>query len=77
MLNGYSGFAPQSYFNHFAALRDFPEPSSIDYLRDVGVTHVITISHLMSPDIMRALESHPDLKLISSDGDLKIYELRI
>ena len=77
MLNGYSGFAPQSYFNHVAALRDFPKPSSIDYLRDVGVTHVITISHLMSPDIMRALESHPDLKLISSDGDLKIYELRI
>ena len=77
MLNGYSGFTPLSYFRHAAALRAFPEPESIAYLRDVGVTHVIVIGHLMRPYTMRILESHSDFQLIFTDGNLKIYKLDV
>jgi uncharacterized membrane protein SirB2 len=40
LLNGYSGFAPPSYFDNYNALALFPDRASIQYLRDRGVTHV-------------------------------------
>lgn len=40
MLNGYSGLIPPSYERHWWALREFPSAVSLQYLRDVGVTHV-------------------------------------
>ena len=48
MLNGYSGFTPQSYLRHARAMEPFPDAASIRYLRQVGVTHVVVESPLMS-----------------------------
>ena len=75
MLNGYSGFRPQSYQRHAEALRPFPNQASIDYLREVGVTHVVVEGHLMSNSRLSALGRFSDLRLTFTDGSLRIYAL--
>ena len=75
MLNGYSGFTPQSYLRHAEALRPFPNRASIDYLLEVGVTHVVVEGHLMSDSRLSALDSFPELRLTFTDGSLRIYAL--
>jgi hypothetical protein len=76
MLNGYSGFTPQSYQRHVEALRVFPYETSIDYLREVGVTHVIVQGHLMSAIRMGLIERSPALQIAFTDGSLRIYVLK-
>ena len=75
MLNGYSGFTPQSYLRHVEALRPFPDPASIDYLREVGVTHVVVDAPLMRDTFLAALDRFPELELAFTDGSLRIYTL--
>jgi hypothetical protein len=75
MLNGYSGFKPASYYEHVRALASFPDRSSIDYLRSVGVTHVLVDSRQMRPAQVEALASFPELHLWQTDGNLRIYLL--
>lgn len=41
LVNGYSGFVPASYVEHYRALRVLPEPPAIDVLRRLGVTHIV------------------------------------
>ena len=75
MLNGYSGFTPQSYRRHVEAMRPFPDRASIDYLREVGVTHVVVQGHLMSDNRLAALDRFRELQLTFTDGSLRIYAL--
>ena len=75
MLNGYSGFAPPSYRRHADALRSFPHPESLDYLRSLGVTHVVVESHLMRNAVVAALPYIRELKLMFTDGNLLVYVL--
>ena len=75
MLNGYSGFTPPSYRRHAEALRAFPDRASIDYLREVGVTHLVVEGHLMSDNRLAALDRFPELQLTFTDGSLRIYTL--
>lgn len=41
ILNGYSGFLPASYVEHYSALENFPDARSLKALMDIGVTHVV------------------------------------
>jgi hypothetical protein len=75
MLNGYSGFIPQSYMRHARALEPFPDAASISYLREVGVTHVVVESPLMSTAFLAALGQFPELQLTVSNDSLRIYTL--
>ncbi len=76
MLNGYSGFTPQSYRRHVEAMLEFPNRASIDYLREVGVSHIIVEGHLMSDIRLGLIERSPALQLTFTDGDIRIYVLR-
>ena len=75
MLNGYSGFTPPSYVRHAEAMETFPDPTSIDYLRMMGVTHVVIQGHLMSDSFLASLDLFPELQLTFTDGSLRIYAL--
>ncbi|HUR35194.1 MAG TPA: hypothetical protein VM032_15430 [Vicinamibacterales bacterium] len=75
MLNGYSGFKPASYYEHVRRLATFPDQASIDYLRTVGVTHVLVDGRNMRPAQLEALPSYPELHLWQTDGNLRIYLL--
>ena len=77
MLNGYSGFTPPSYRRHADALRSFPQQESLDYLRSLGVTHVVVESDLMRNSVVAALPYIRELKLLFTDGKLHVYVLTV
>lgn len=71
ILNGYSGFTPDSYRRRTQTLWFFPEPWTIDEFRREGATHVMV--HLEkfggeAEDVRRVLPSLPGLELIAADG---------
>ena len=41
LVNGNSGFLPESYVEMYEDLKNFPAPSALDALRRRGITHVI------------------------------------
>lgn len=79
VMNGYSGVTPMSYRRHSERLWFFPEPRAFNELRDAGVTHVMV--HLEKfggelPDVVRALDVEPRLRLIAADRDgHRLYRL--
>ena len=75
MLNGYSGFTPASYGRHAAALADFPDETSVKYLQGVGVTHVLVDSRNLRRRQLDRLPQFQSLKLLVTDGNLRIYQL--
>ncbi len=76
MLNGYSGFYPPSFHRHTSGLRPFPDEQSLDYLRQVGVTHVIAVAHLMRPSVVAKLDTLTGLQLLYTDGNVPILRLQ-
>jgi hypothetical protein len=57
MLNGYSGFYPQSYIKLLIRVRSFPDSRSIAYLQQVGATVLVVHENRHSPArYLRALE---------------------
>ena len=48
LVNGYSGFIPESYVEQYEDLKDFPASSAIDALRRRGITHVIVHGQTLS-----------------------------
>ncbi len=57
MLNGYSGFYPQSYIKLLIRVRSFPDRRSIEYLQRAGATVLVVHENRHSPEgYQRALE---------------------
>ena len=74
-VNGYSGFMPLSFHKHAWELRGFPRPESLDYLRRVGVTHVVVDAERLSEPRLEVLEQALDLHLLAMEHGLRIYRL--
>ncbi|MGE3956219.1 MAG: hypothetical protein AB7H96_05825 [Vicinamibacterales bacterium] len=76
LVNGYSSFMPESYARSAAALVPFPEGDTLDYLKRLGVTHVIVFTGKVSDPRMARIEAHPDrLELWKTDPSARIYRL--
>jgi hypothetical protein len=80
MLNGYSSFAPDSFFQRAARLRALPAAAAIAELRALHVSHVV-VHRLRYDDSAGAgasagLRTHPDLEFLLEEGDIVIYRLR-
>lgn len=77
MLNGYSGFLPQSYRTHYERLRSFPDKGSIAYLRQVGVTHVAVHANLFAAkwgrEQLEAIDRSADVRPAIKSPGLTIY----
>jgi hypothetical protein len=79
LLNGYSGFTPVSYVEHYQAVSEFPDTASIAALRRFGVSHAVV--HLERYDAAGAkemsvsLRSAKGLELVAEDGGIRIYRL--
>jgi hypothetical protein len=73
MINGYSGFLPQSYRAHWAAVGAFPEPAAVEALAAIGVTHVVVHGREWAP----RLAATDALEAVVSDGDTGIYRLKL
>jgi hypothetical protein len=76
MLNGYSGYMPMSYIEHTQNLDNFPDERSLQYLKRQRVTRVLVDSRNMPGSSLARLADFPDLSLITTDGNLKIFELK-
>lgn len=76
LLNGYSGFVPGSYFEHYDAVGSFPGDSSIAALERLGVTHLIVHLDAYDADAAARLEQSPALTEITREPPIVLYRLR-
>jgi hypothetical protein len=76
LVNGYSSFIPESYNRHAAALAAFPETTSLEYLRQLGVTKVIVFTDKLSAPRLAQLDQRPELSLWKGDRSVRIYVLQ-
>jgi hypothetical protein len=76
MLNGYSGFRPESYDVTFERLQGFPDVASLQALRERGVTHVVIHGDQMGADARAAIARTAALQLLEEEDNLAIYHLR-
>ena len=70
LVNGYSGFLPRSYGEHWQATQTFPAVEALRALADIGVTHVVVHGSTTEADTMVALQK------LGSGDDTTIYGLR-
>lgn len=78
LVNGYSSFIPERYDREAAALDAFPEGTTLQYLRQLGVTHVIVFTNQLSAPRLAHLAEHSELSLWKEDRDrsVRIYLLK-
>ena len=76
LVNGYSSFIPVRYDREAVALDAFPEGTSLQYLRDLGVTHIVVFTNQLSAPRLAHLDEHPELSLWKEDETVRIYELK-
>jgi uncharacterized membrane protein SirB2 len=76
LVNGYSSFIPERYDREAAALDAFPEGTTLPYLRELGVTHVVVFTNQLSAPRLAHLAEHPELSLWKEDASVRIYLLR-
>ena len=66
LMNGYSGYTPESYREVAWPFWNFPAEGSIDAMRAAGVTHIVVhparFEH-EGPDVLRKALAHPRLGL--------------
>jgi hypothetical protein len=69
LINGYSGFFPPSYIRLRQAIQNFPEPPSMDAIRERGARYLIVHGEYLYGDrydsLIPQLDRRPDLRLIS------------
>jgi hypothetical protein len=75
LLNGYSGFTPKSYFNHYDGLAGFPRSEAIAALRRYGVTHVFVHTDLYGAEQLEYLRQSSGLRLIAAERSVELYEV--
>ena len=76
LLNGHSGFAPDTYDEMYKAFAGFPDAASVEAMRRWGATHVIAHLDRMEPRSAAAMEQAGALVAVASDGQVRIYRLR-
>jgi hypothetical protein len=76
MLNGYSGFTPPSYVEHFLRLADFPSRGALRALRTLGVTHVFVHSERLSVEAIADVTRLPGLELLAIEGTIALYRIQ-
>jgi hypothetical protein len=76
ILNGYSGFRPDSYETSYEAAREFPSDQSLIRLHELGVTHVVVHLAALGESKVAEIARMSTLEQIASEGDVTIYRLR-
>lgn len=80
MVNGYSSFAPQSFFDRAARLQAFPAPDTIAELKSIGVSHVVLhrrpLEEAFGAAALAALRAHADLEFVVEQEGVIIYRIR-
>ncbi len=79
LMNGYSGYTPESYMTFADVFRYFPRNDAIDAMRRAEVTHVMVHPERLShdgDDVFRQLSARSDLELMAIGAHgLRLYRL--
>ncbi len=75
MVNGYSGFVPASYYEHYERLRDFPSPESVATLQRLGVTHAFVHTNTLGPERSAQVQHEAAFQQIDSEGPIVLYRV--
>ena len=83
LVNGYSGFFPPSYVTFLNVMRRFPDPSSLDYLRQTRVRYVVLHSAPAEEryrELVTRLRRHADVEFVFQDRttaeEISVFRLR-
>jgi len=76
MINGYSGFVPDSYREHFEEIAGFPDARAIAALRGLGVTHVFVHTNQMRGEAVAEIERLASLQELRREGPIRLYRFR-
>jgi hypothetical protein len=80
IMNGYSGYTPESYQKYADAFWYFPQDWAIDAMKKAGVTHVVV--HLDAflrdrMDVLPVLDTRSDFELVAVHPDgIRLYRMR-
>lgn len=79
IVNGYSGLVPRDYHAHWEAIRQFPDPGAVSYLRSLGVTHVAihlqALADLHGEERLQQALHSPALAIVGHGGTVALYRL--
>jgi len=79
LMNGYSGYTPESYQKYAEAFWYFPEPWAIDAMKQAGVTHVMVHTRAFHQDrqaVLPILEKRGDFALMGiGPNGVRLYRL--
>lgn len=78
LVNGYSGFLPESYRERRVDVALFPADESISLLRRLGVRYVVIHREEFSqrwPDALQRLDAASALRPVAAAGDIAIYRV--
>jgi hypothetical protein len=80
MINGYSSFVPNSFFERAARLRAFPSAAAIEELRSLHISHVVVqrtpFQEMYGAAALAALRLHPDLEFVLDQEGVVVYRVR-
>ena len=75
LLNGYSGFQPPSFEEHYAQLGGFPSTGAVAALRADGVSDVFVNFAELGMNLMPAVDALPGLRRAGADGAVVHYKV--
>lgn len=76
LLNGYSGFVPASYYQHYDAVGSFPSEESIAALERLGITHLVVHLDAYDAQAVARLRQSPALREIAREPSIALYRLQ-
>ena len=80
LMNGYSGYTPETYQRYADAFWEFPTERSIQAMKDAGVTHVMVHPATFHKDhqaVLPAIENRPDFELMAiGPAEMRLYRLK-
>ena len=80
LMNGYSGYTPESYQHYADAFWYFPQDWAIQAMKDAGVTHVVVHPAAFQRDhqaVLPALAGRTDFELMAIGPDgVRLYRLK-
>jgi hypothetical protein len=75
MVNGYSGFVPDSYVVHYNQLNAFPAPETIAALQRLGVTHAFVHHDALGAARTADLAGASGLERLAEEGEIVLYRV--
>jgi len=80
LMNGYSGYTPDTYQGYADKFWYFPEDWAIQAMKDAGVTHVVVHPGAFHKDhqaVVPVLAKRPDFELMAiGKDDIRLYRLK-